>query len=126
MFTPEEINSFEKEISQIRETYKTDVVIYTTLSTDGKAPKDFAADFYDYNGFGIGETKDGLIFLIDMGSRKYQTVTTGNTIAVINDSRIDKMNGHLEDSLRDQRYGDTIETLFSDVTSYLKQGPAKP
>ncbi|MEQ7223501.1 TPM domain-containing protein [Vagococcus fluvialis] len=125
LFTPKEINSFEKEINQIRETYKTDVVIYTTLSTDGKAPKDFAADFYDYNGFGIGETKDGLIFLIDMGSRKYQTVTTGNTIAVINDSRIDKMNGHLEDSLRDQRYGDTIETLFSDVTSYLKQGPAK-
>ncbi|WP_340643224.1 TPM domain-containing protein [Vagococcus fluvialis] len=125
LFTPEEINSFEKEINQIRETYKTDVVIYTTLSTDGKAPKDFAADFYDYNGFGIGETKDGLIYLVDMGSRQFQPVTTGNTIAVLNDNRLERIKTRISEPLSEQNYAKAMEIMLTDVTSYLKEGPVK-
>lgn len=124
LLTPKEIETFEQEINQIRETYQTDIVIYTTLSTNGKDLKHFAADFYDNNDFGVGDTKDGLIYLIDMGSRKFQPVTTGHTIAVLNDNRLENIRDEISEPLSEENYGEAISTILTEVSHYLEKGPA--
>ena len=45
------------------------MVIVTVDDTRGKKARDFADDFFDYNGFGYGRDRDGILLLIDISDR---------------------------------------------------------
>lgn len=124
LFTNEDVQQFEKQIKDIKETYKSEIVIVTTNSTNGKTPEAFADDFYREGGFGVGETHDGMLFLIDMGNRKYHVSTMGNTIAVVNNKRIERLKIAIEEDLKDGDNVGAVNTFFKKTTSYLKEGPA--
>ena len=47
------------------EEYNMDMVLVTVKYHTKSDTKAYAEDFYDYNGFGIGDTYDGIIFVID-------------------------------------------------------------
>ena len=38
-----------------------DIVVVTTNSTDGKSSMAYADDFFDYNGYGMGDNYDGAL-----------------------------------------------------------------
>lgn len=123
LFSEQDIQSFNEQIKILQEEYKTDAVIVTTQSTNGKTPEAFADDFYDSGKFGIGDTHDGMLFLIDMGNRKYQISTTGNTIASLDDNRIEKMKYRIEDDLGEGNYTAVVNTILSDTQKYVSSGP---
>ena len=47
----------------IRNTYNMDVVVVVVSSLDGKTSQEYADDYYDYNGYGIGDDYSGVLFL---------------------------------------------------------------
>ena len=47
-----------------------DIAIVITDQTDGKSSMDFADDYYDSHGFGIGGDASGLLLLINMDIRE--------------------------------------------------------
>ena len=63
-FTDSEEAALFEKITAIRTKYKFDVVILTTLSMNGKKAVDYTDDFFDYNGYGYGVDRDGVILML--------------------------------------------------------------
>ena len=63
-----------------------DVVIVTTNGLGGKTPTEFADDFFDYNGFGIGPNADGILLMISMEDRDWAISTHGFGITAFSDA----------------------------------------
>ena len=72
-------------LDSISEKRKFDVAIVTVASTNGADPMDFADDYYDYNGFGYGQNRDGALLLISMEPRYIWISTCGKGTKVLRD-----------------------------------------
>ncbi|MCR4655208.1 MAG: TPM domain-containing protein [Lachnospiraceae bacterium] len=66
IFTDEQEATMEARLSEIREELSKDIVIFTDVSTHGLSREVYAADFYDFNGYGIGPEYEGACLLICM------------------------------------------------------------
>lgn len=101
LLSSDEAAEIKAKLDEISERQKFDVVIATVNSLSGKTPREYADDLYDYSGFGFGENKDGVLFLISMEDRDWYITTTGYGIAAITDAGreyiADKFTGYLSD-----------------------------
>ncbi|MGP1434165.1 MAG: TPM domain-containing protein [Catonella sp.] len=87
VLTDEEEASLSEKLDEISERQKVDVVILTVQNeTDKNNIKMYAADYYDYNGYGFGENADGIILAMDYGSRAWGIVTTGKGMNIFTDA----------------------------------------
>lgn len=72
-----------------------DVVVLTTRDTPVDNTysmtfvRDYADDYYDYNGYGVGPDHSGMLFLVDMHNRIMWISTCGSMISTITDDRED-------------------------------------
>lgn len=89
LMTEEEVLDLNKRANALSQEYDMDIVIVTADYLDGKTTREYADDFYDYNGYGIGPSYDGLLFLIDMENRIPYISTTGIAIRYFTDQRLD-------------------------------------
>lgn len=107
------------------EEYDMDLIILTTSYNEGLGTQGYAQDFYDYNGFGVGNTHDGILFLIDRtyGYNDTWMVTTGHAILVYDDSRIDSILDDIYYS-KDRGYYAMFETFIKSSSDYAKLGIA--
>ena len=65
-------------------------VVVAAFETIGDAtPMEYADDFYDYNGYGYGENRDGLILIIVMDTSDWWISTRGEAIRTFTDAGID-------------------------------------
>ena len=101
-------------VDEISERQQFDVVIVTVESLDGEDIQYYAADYYDYNGYGMGDNYDGAMFLISMEEREWFVLTTGYGIDVLTDAEIDDMSEDVVPYLSDGDY----ETAFSMFADY--------
>ena len=100
-----------------------DIVITTTNDAQGKSSREYADDYFDYNGFGVGSDFDGILFLIDMDNREAYISTSGIGIRYLTDERIERILDSVFDSgLSDgDFYGASM--VFLNVTrNFLEQG----
>ena len=81
----EEAELLESMAQDIVEEYGMDVVILTVNSTNGTYIETFADDFYDYNGYGIGEDASGVLLVLAMDTREWAISTCGDAIYAITD-----------------------------------------
>lgn len=86
----EEKKLYDEVLKYISE-YKMDMVIVTLGENVKKDALAYAQDFYDYNTFGISDSHDGILFLIDMDTRQVRISTTGKAIDIYTDDRIEDM-----------------------------------
>ena len=73
----EELNAKAWRIS---DEYDMDVGILTADSTEGKGDRDYSDDFYDYNGYGRGADRSGLMLCVYMAERRIYITTRGEGI----------------------------------------------
>lgn len=85
-----EEDSLYNSIVEFIQTYNLDMAV-VTINHNFTSAMRYADDFYDYNGFGVGSTNDGLLFLIDMDNREMYITTTGTAQLVYDDYRINKI-----------------------------------
>lgn len=126
LLTEEEISQLQEEIEAFIETYNMDLVLVTTLdSRSAGTTQDYADDFYDENGFGIGSTKDGILFLIDRtyGYNDVHMVTTGEAILIYDENRIDSI---IDDVAlqKNNGYYAMFSAFISSSASYAELGVA--
>jgi uncharacterized protein len=88
-------------IDSISTAYNFDLVIVTETSI-GDSPMNYADDFFDNNGYGLGADRDGCIFLQVTGSRDYWFSTSGRGEKILNAYAFQK--------------------LETDTVKYLKEG----
>lgn len=101
LLTDGEATKLEEKARMLADTYEMDVVIVTVWSLDGKSSESYADDYFDYNGYGIGDDYSGVLLLLSMEYRDWAISTTGEAIYALTD------------------YG--IQSVFSSISSYLSE-----
>lgn len=69
LLTADEAQMLRTKLNEISSQYQCDVAIVTTNSEDIRSEYDamvYADDFFDYNGYGIGSGRDGIILLVSI------------------------------------------------------------
>ena len=80
-----ELSSIAEEISRRQQC---DVVILTVDSLGGKSATAYADDYFDYNGYGYGADRSGILFLLSMEERDWWMSTRGSAIQAFTDDGI--------------------------------------
>ena len=103
-----------EELDRISEKLNFDIVVVTTNFTGGKSSMAYADDYFDYNGYGMGENYDGALLLVNMGAREWHISTTGYGIEALSDSDIDQIGEMVANHLSYGTYADGVE-LFAEL-----------
>ncbi len=121
LFTPDEEVALNNMISGFQTEHNADFVVVTVNDTDGKSHMDFADDYFDYNGYGLGDNYDGLLFLICMNPdhRGYYLSTCGDTIFWYNDATVDRILDNAYDYLVDGDYAGAASSAIYDAGYYI-------
>lgn len=72
-------------VNDIATVYQIDVVLITENQRKEADIQAEADMLFDTNGYGIGEKKDGVLFVLDMGNREWAISTHGDTITLFSD-----------------------------------------
>lgn len=93
VLTPTEKEQLKELIDEYIKDYNMDMAVVTVRYHDYKSTMEYADSFYDINHFGIGDTEDGLICVIDFstGHDDFWISTKGNAIIMYDDARINSI-----------------------------------
>lgn len=78
----------EAQIQQISATYGQDIVVLYRNLEDGDSPMEVADDFFDYEGYGLGVDRSGVLLLISPSTRDWWVSTRGESIRTFTDKGI--------------------------------------
>ncbi|MDR0322828.1 MAG: TPM domain-containing protein [Treponema sp.] len=117
LLSPAEITSLLEKINSAAGTYGVDLVIVTEKSTGSASTRDFADDFFDYNGYGYGVDRDGCLFLIVMDTRDFWLSSSGRGEKILLSYAGVKLE---EDILKYLRADNYYEAYFSFISNWEK------
>ena len=129
ILTDEEEQQIYKKIDKFIEKTHIDMVFVSidmAYSYDSKN-EEFAADFYDYNDFGIDfENYSGIVLLRNNyeKDRYYDMYTFGNAQLYFNQTRYDDILDGIYDDFVSKQYLKGITTFIDKCTSYYDKGYA--
>lgn len=112
-------------LNEISERQKFDVVIATVDDFEQSDVKKAAYDYYDYNGFGYGDDKDGVLLYLSMGERDMNIAGTGFGIQAFTDFGREQLIEQIKPELgEDDFYGAFMEyaELCDDYVTQAKTG----
>ena len=116
--------ALEQAIALIRDQYQFDVVLLTKTSIDGKTPRYYAGDYYDYGGYGCGDSHDGIILLLvtgaEAGNRDYTIVNTGRGEKIFDDDAMYEIEDAMLPYLRVSNYAGGMARFVTGVESRLE------
>ncbi len=126
LLTAEEEAQLKVKIDAFMDKYNMDMVIVTTNdNSSAGSTRHYAQDFYDYNGFGIGKTKDGILLLIDRteGYNDLWMTTTGEAILIYDDNRIDSILDNVANA-KNSGYYQMFLAFIDSSSNYAEKGVA--
>jgi len=122
IFTPAEESAMLSKIAAIQNDYGADLVVYTDVSSYGLDHGLFAADFYQFNGYGLGDDYNGSVLFICMeeGNRGWWTAATGRCESLYDGAMINYLDDALEPYMIDGDYGEGVLDYLDNVYNYCK------
>lgn len=122
LFSADEAEDLEEQIAGIMQGTNMDLVVVTTEDAQGKSARDYADDFYDEGGFGVGKDASGVLFLIDMDNREICISTAGAMQRFLTDSRIESMLDHAYDCVQQGDYAGAASKMVGETLSWYHKG----
>ena len=119
LLSPGEKNSLTNRLNSLTDAYNFDLVIVTENSIGGAKPMDYADDFFDYNGYGLGGDRDGCLFLIVTGTRDYWFSTSGKGIGILNSFAFGKLESDTVKSLKGDNYYTAFNSFLENWEKFL-------
>lgn len=107
-------------LDELSEELEFDIVVVTTNSTGGKSSQAYADDFYDYNGYGWGDSYDGVLLLINMEYREWHISTTGYGMQAVTNSEIDYIGDEIVEYLSWGEYEDAFYAFANLIEDEVK------
>ena len=127
LFSETEIIQLEEKIAQCRKSTKMDVVIVSAYADGERSAEEYADDYYDYGGFGVGKKASGVLLLDYMdgpgqpGGECYIS-TAGTMINMLTDERIESILDDVYGDLGNRDFAGATEHFLEDVKAYVKEG----
>lgn len=113
----EEVDIYNKIVSFI-DNRKLDLVVVTINENNKSDATEYADDFYDYNKFGLNDTRDGLLFLVDMDTRDLHITGTGVGEEKYPDLKIDDILDETFQDFSDGSYYEGTKNVIKTIDSY--------
>lgn len=107
-------------LEAIGDEYQMDIAVVTVTSLGGKTAEEYADDFYDYNGYGRGDTADGLLILYKIGGagdRELHISTCGKAIECFPDWCINNILDAVKEKIVEDDYVGAF-TAFAEKCEY--------
>ncbi|PHV71944.1 hypothetical protein CS063_00260 [Sporanaerobium hydrogeniformans] len=124
-FTAKELQNLEAMIEEVRSDYNFDTVIVTIDDTQGKSSRDFADDYFDYGGYGIGEERSGILLLINGKEREVWLSTRGKGLDFFPqneiDTQVEKLVSYLGDSEDENARYNGCKNFIENVKSICRR-----
>ncbi len=92
-----EVLALESRLDEIKDKYNVDVAYITTDALySPQGVMESADDLFDYQGYGLGENRDGILFYICMNTREYHFSTSGSAMEAFNQNGIRYLKSEIE------------------------------
>lgn len=101
-----------EQLDRVSQAHQLDVVIVTADTLNGKSPRAYADDYFDYNGYGLGQDRDGILLLVSMEDRDWYISTSGYGIRAFTDAGIEYIGDRIVPDLSDGEYADAFEDFI--------------
>ncbi len=130
LLTEDEENNLKERINEFIEKSKMDIAIVTTdfsYSSDSEN-ENYAADFYDYNDFGMDfENTSGVLFLRNANSEDpyYDMYTFGNAQLYFDQARYDNILDGIYDLIHSGQYLEGFKNFVGETERYISMGKPK-
>ena len=131
LFTDEEEAAILKAIGEQSARGNADIVVVTDDNAYGMSHQEYADDFYDYNGYGFGPGRDGIVLFICMepGNRGWWTSVAGRLVPSTGDGPVrytEAIANQLDDALYGYmvsgRYAEGVTDWIGNVGTWLTYG----
>ena len=129
IFTDAEEAEMEARLGEIRAELGKDIVIFTDVSSYGLGHAVYAADFYDFNGYGIGDEYEGacLFVCMDPNDRGFWTCCTGpETRTLFTEEFANQLDDRLYDYMVNGDYGDGAADWIENFRNLYRTGMPFP
>lgn len=120
VFTSDQARLLEEAAAALSEKHALDLVIVTTNDTGGRSSMEYADDFFDYNGYGVGADFDGVLMLIDFQNRMVWISTSGRAIDILTDRRIEGILDAMEAGMIASDYYRASQAFLDATANYLR------
>lgn len=121
LLTDSEEEDLESQIKTLIDKYDFDIVIVTANTIGGKTPMEYADDYYDYEGYGAGADRDGVLLLVSMEDRDWWISTRGYGITVFTDYGIQRVGEPVAYFLGEQMYHKSFEIFLNYTEDYIEE-----
>ncbi len=130
IFTDSEEKEIAEQISRSSAESGKDIVVFTDVSTYGLERKIYAADFYDFNGYGFGEEREGVCLMIcmDPDDRGWWTCCTGpDTVGLYSEDIANSIDDELYNYMVAGDYAAGVSDWIKNMnTLFIKGMPFMP
>ena len=121
LLSDSEETDLSDKLDEISERQQVDIVVVTLDSLDGVSSMEYADDFYEYNGYGFGTERDGILFLISMEERDWYISTSGYGITAFTDAGLEYMSEEFLPYLSDGEYAEAFNIFAVQCDNYITQ-----
>lgn len=118
----------EKEIYSLEKQYmeknNLDIAIITLdnnpYGNSVEDTKTYAIDFYNYNNFGLGDNKDGLVVIMDKTSNTNNLMTFGNAQEIYDSQKVNAINNSISTFISEENYYQMMKVYLTKLNNYAK------
>ena len=124
IFTDAEEQAFTQQLKALREKHGADFVLFTDVSTHGLRRSVYGADFYVFNGHGVGEDHNGMFLFICMepGNRGWWEAGTGACEKLFSEKCVNYLDDRLEPHMKSGDYAVGVQGFFEDIDKIFESG----
>jgi uncharacterized protein len=110
-----EVELLTSQLTEVNAKHDVKLAIATTQSTGERTDKEFADDYYDYNGY----SEDGVLLLINMDPKGWYISAKGQDSQHLPDSSKEKIGGKIRPDLSEGNYYTAFEKFINMADEFL-------
>jgi len=121
LLTDSEETALIAKLEDIGAQHQMEVVVAAFETIGDYTPMEYADDFYDYNGYGYGENRDGLILIVVMDTSDWWISTCGEAIRVFTDAGIDYIGRQIVPYMSEGDFNTAFNEFADQCSAFMAQ-----
>lgn len=121
LLTDSEETELAEKLDTTSERYECDVVVVTIRSIGNMSAQAYADDYYDYNGYGMGEKASGILLLLASTERKWAISTYKDGAYAFNDAGLTYLEDQIIPYFREDDYAGGFQEFANLAEQFLKE-----